>query len=42
VLAGRRKLGGSIPYGPYLLAGAWIGLLWGEPIANWYLRSAGL
>jgi leader peptidase (prepilin peptidase)/N-methyltransferase len=42
VLAGRRKLGGSIPYGPYLLAGAWIGLVAGEPIARWYLGTAGL
>jgi leader peptidase (prepilin peptidase)/N-methyltransferase len=42
VLAGRRKLGSSIPYGPYLLAGAWIGLLAGEPIARWYLGLSGL
>jgi leader peptidase (prepilin peptidase)/N-methyltransferase len=40
--AGRRKLGGSIPYGPYLLAGAWIGLVAGVPVAHWYLRGAGL
>jgi leader peptidase (prepilin peptidase)/N-methyltransferase len=42
VLSGRRKLRGSIPYGPYLLAGSWIGLLVGDPIAGWYLRAAGL
>lgn len=42
IALGRRKLGSSIPYGPYLLAGAWIGLLAGAPIADWYLRSAGL
>jgi leader peptidase (prepilin peptidase) / N-methyltransferase len=24
-------------YGPYLVAGAWIGLFWGSQIADWYL-----
>jgi leader peptidase (prepilin peptidase)/N-methyltransferase len=42
IALGRRKLGSSIPYGPYLLTGAWIGLLAGAPVADWYLRSAGL
>jgi leader peptidase (prepilin peptidase) / N-methyltransferase len=41
VLAGRRKLSGSIPYGPYMLVGAWIGLLAGGPIAAAYLRASG-
>jgi leader peptidase (prepilin peptidase)/N-methyltransferase len=26
-------------YGPYMVAGAWIGLFWGPQIADWYLRS---
>lgn len=31
VLAIRRGRGGSeLPFGPFMLAGAWIGLLWGE------------
>lgn len=33
---GRR---GKFAYGPYLVAGAWIGLFWGSRIANWYLGS---
>lgn len=41
VLAGRRTLRSSIPYGPYLLAGAWVGLLAGPPIAAAYLRASG-
>lgn len=28
-------------YGPYMVAGAWIGLFWGPQIADWYLRSGG-
>lgn len=39
---GRRKLSSSIPYGPYLLVGAWTGLVAGDRIADWYLRIAGL
>jgi len=42
IAVGRRTLGSSIPYGPYLFAGAWIGLLAGQPVADWYLRAAGL
>lgn len=29
-----------IPFGPYLAAGGWIGLLWGDAIAQGYLRWA--
>ena len=28
-------------YGPYLVAGAWIALLWGERILDWYLGRSG-
>ena len=28
-----------IPFGPYMAAGAVVGAFWGEPIADWYLRS---
>ncbi|MEX0749102.1 MAG: A24 family peptidase [Candidatus Saccharimonadales bacterium] len=31
-----------IPFGPFLLLGAWIALLWGEGIVDWYLRLSGL
>jgi len=40
--AGRVGWKGHLPYGPYLLAGAWIGILAGGPLAHAYLRSAGL
>ena len=42
VLAGRSKLKGAIPYGPYLLIGAWVGMLAGEQIGQLYLHAAGL
>ncbi len=32
----------TIPYGPYMLAGLWIGLVVGEPLAGAYVRLAGL
>ncbi len=27
-------------YGPYLVLGAWIALIWGEQLADWYLRAS--
>jgi leader peptidase (prepilin peptidase)/N-methyltransferase len=33
-----RRLRDHIPYGPFLVAGAVITLLWGYPIADWFLR----
>lgn len=41
-LAGRVGKGKHVPFGPFLLGGAWIGFLWGEPLANSYLRLFGL
>ena len=32
----------KIPYGPYMLAGTWVGLIWGEQLAHAYLRLTGL
>jgi leader peptidase (prepilin peptidase)/N-methyltransferase len=32
-----RKLRDHVPYGPFLVAGGFITLLWGYAIANWYL-----
>jgi leader peptidase (prepilin peptidase)/N-methyltransferase len=42
VLIGRSKLKSAIPYGPYLLVGAWIGVLAGQPIASAYLHAMGV
>ena len=33
-----RRMSSKIPYGPFLLIGATISLLWGEKILAWYLR----
>lgn len=34
---GRAKRGSGIPFGPWMLAGAWVGILVGEPIWDWYV-----
>lgn len=38
--AGKRKV--KIPFGPYMLAGAWLGILVGPIIADWYLKISHL
>jgi leader peptidase (prepilin peptidase)/N-methyltransferase len=42
IVVGRSKLKSHIPYGPYLLTGAWIGVFAGQPITAWYLHGMGL
>jgi leader peptidase (prepilin peptidase)/N-methyltransferase len=42
VVIGRSKLKSHIPYGPYLLAGVWIGVFAGHPISAWYVHGMGL
>ncbi|CAN5561599.1 A24 family peptidase [soil metagenome] len=37
--AGRRT---ALPFGPWMLAGAWIGVFWGEALWAGYLRLSGL
>lgn len=32
----------AIPFGPWMLAGAWVGILAGAPLAYWYLSLFGL
>jgi leader peptidase (prepilin peptidase)/N-methyltransferase len=29
----------SIPFGPYLAAGGWITLIWGQDLSRWYLST---
>lgn len=41
IASGRGKLATKIPYGPYMLAGALVGILWGTSIAHWYLSLSG-
>ncbi|GAB6904007.1 prepilin peptidase [Kineosporia succinea] len=31
-----------IPFGPFMLVGAWLGLIWGAGLVDWYLRLNGL
>jgi len=38
----RVSLKTQIPFGPYMLLGAWLGILFGHGVADAYLRTAGL
>jgi leader peptidase (prepilin peptidase)/N-methyltransferase len=42
LVARRSGLKTQIPYGPYMIAGAWLGLFWGQQIMSAYLRTVGL
>jgi len=37
IATGRAKRGSGIPFGPWMLLGAWVGLALGGPVADWYL-----
>ncbi|MFI5099279.1 MAG: prepilin peptidase [Actinomycetes bacterium] len=41
ILAGRAGRKSTIPYGPYMLVGAFVGVLWGTQIADAYARVLG-
>lgn len=42
LVAKRVRRGASLPFGPWMLAGAWIGVLWGTPVARGYLSLFGI
>ncbi|RWZ50032.1 prepilin peptidase [Labedella phragmitis] len=42
LVTGRARRGSGIPFGPWMLLGAWIGAVAGEPVATVYLSSLGL
>ena len=42
LLARRAGRGSQVAFGPWMLAGAWVGILWGQPIAGGYLSLFGL
>lgn len=42
IVTGRAKRGTGIPFGPWMLAGAWVGVAAGAPLAAGYLRLVGL
>ena len=37
LVARRARRDSSLPFGPWMLGGAWLGILWGTPIAEGYL-----
>lgn len=42
LLMRRASLKTQIPYGPYMLLGAWLGIVYGSAVADWYLSTSGL
>jgi prepilin signal peptidase PulO-like enzyme (type II secretory pathway) len=42
MLSGRARRGTHMAFGPFLLLGALVGLIWGEPIGAAYLDLIGL
>jgi len=42
ILSGRQQQGQQMPFGPYLAAGGWVALIWGDGIINRYLAFSGL
>lgn len=44
VLIAARRIGtkGGIPFGPWMILGAWVGIFAGDPVAGWYLSLFGL
>jgi leader peptidase (prepilin peptidase)/N-methyltransferase len=41
IASGRGKLASRIPYGPYMLTGGLVGILWGTSVAHWYVSLSG-
>lgn len=42
IVFGARKWGAHIPYGPYIIAGAFAWMFLGREVVGWYLRTAGM
>ena len=42
ILLGAARFRTKIPYGPYMIAGAFVGVFWGESLASWYRGFFGL
>ena len=36
----KKRKDAKFAYGPYLVVGAWIALIWGEELLDWYLRAS--
>jgi leader peptidase (prepilin peptidase)/N-methyltransferase len=41
IVSGRGKLASRIPFGPYMLVGGLVGILWGTSMAHWYVSLSG-
>ncbi|MCG2690014.1 prepilin peptidase [Candidatus Parcubacteria bacterium] len=39
---GKKKLKSQVPFGPFLIAGAFVAFLWGNTLWQWYLHLIGL
>lgn len=39
LIFGKKRFGQTIPFGPFISFGAYVALLWGPQISNWYLNS---
>ena len=42
ILLRRAKRRTAIPFGPWMIAGAWAGIAVGEPVGRWYVGMLGL
>ena len=37
IVLGKKKMKSEVPFGPFLVAGAFLALFWADEIINWYL-----
>lgn len=42
LLLGKRTRKQAVPFGPFLILGSFVALVWGGPVVGWYLRLLGL
>jgi leader peptidase (prepilin peptidase)/N-methyltransferase len=42
MIAGRAGRKSMIPFGPFMILGAWLALVIAAPVTNWYLESSGI